>query len=110
MPERPVVGGTYEWLLIASVNSEAAPTVFGLWDLNADSAAVTIHFTPPTGASTHASATLIAATGKAKYINAAGLLNVAGDWLVSWKIVVGTKVLETQQKTVKVYASGAAAA
>lgn len=111
MTQRVVIGGTYEWLLTASINSEAAPNVYALWDLNADSATVTINFTPPSGSSTHASATLLAATGKAKYVNAAGLLTVTGTWLVSWKVVTSSgRILETEQREVPVFASGAAAA
>jgi hypothetical protein len=111
-----VVGGTYEWFLNpASINTEAAPQVFGPWDLTG--ATVTISFmyygngpnAPPTVGGMHFTATILTpnTNGQAKYINATTLFNVAGVWGVSWKLVKGGTVLESQIVFFQVYPSGA---
>lgn len=107
--QQPVVGGTYDWYLNATINSEAAPGVFGAWDLNAASATVTISFVPPSGSGLHFTATLLSIVGAARYINASSLFNASGQWAVSWKVTTPAgQVLETQETTFTVYPSGAA--
>ncbi len=116
MPAQPiVVGGTYDWFLNpAMINTEASPSVYGLWDITG--ATVTISFLRyangtealPTAAS-HFSATVISGTaGTARYINLTTLFTVTGDWGVSWKVSVGGTVLETDVFFFKVKLSGAA--
>ncbi len=107
LPQPVVLGGTYEWLLNATVNTETAPTVFGAWDLTA--ATVTVSFMPPSGAGRHFTATLVSGTGKARYINLASLFNIAGTWGVSWRVSQGDTILESQITYFTVYPSGAAA-
>lgn len=105
--QQVVVGGTYDWFLNpATINTEAAPHVFGAWDLTG--ATVTISFISPTGVGQHFTASLLAARGTARYINTTALFNVAGDWGISWKIVQSGVVLESQILTFRVYPSGAA--
>ncbi len=105
--EPVVIGGTYDWLVTARINTQAAPTVFGAWDLT--SATVTVSFVPPSGDATQFSATVLSATsGTAHYINLAALFNVTGDWGVSWKFSKSGTILETAITYFKVYASGAA--
>ncbi len=111
-----VVGGTYDWFLNAAfINTEAAPDVFGPWDIT--SASVTISFmyygngvnASPTF-SVHFAATIVSPTGgTAHYINSTSLFNIAGDWGMSWKVVNAGAVLETEISFFKVKASGAAA-
>lgn len=104
-----VVGGTYDWYLNpASINTEAAPGVFGAWDLTG--ATVTISFIPPSGAGQHFTATIVtASSGIARYINLTTLFNVAGEWGYSWKVVSSTGVvLESEIMYFTVKASGAA--
>lgn len=107
-PQPIVVGGTYDWFLNpASINTEAAPGVFGAWDLTG--ATITISFVPPSGAGSHFSATVVsAANGTANYINATTLFNVAGTWGVSWKVSKSGTVLESEIIYFTVKASGAA--
>ncbi len=102
----PVVGGTYDWLLKASLNSEVAPEVYGAWNITG--ATVTISFVPPTGVGQHFTATILSAPGQAHYVNATSLFNVAGEWGVSWKVSLGGTVLESQIVYFQVYPSGAA--
>ena len=106
--EPVVIGGTYDWFLNpAQINTQAAPSVFGVWDLT--SATVTISFINPSGDGTQFSATVLSATaGTAHYINLAALFNTAGDWGVSWKVSKSGTILETAIVYFKVYASGAA--
>lgn len=109
MPAQPVVvGGTYDWFLNpASINTEAAPAVFGAWNLTG--ATVTISFVPPSGLGQHFNATLVStANGTAHYTNLATLFNVAGQWGVSWKVSLSGVVLESQIVYFPVYPSGAA--
>lgn len=109
MPVQPVVvGGTYDWFLNpASINSEAAPNVYGLWDITG--ATVTISFVPPSGAGQHFSATVVSGpAGTARYTNATTLFTVAGQWGVSWKISLSGTVLESAIVYFPVYPSGAA--
>lgn len=117
MPAQPiVVGGTYDWFLNpAMINTEAAPGVFGPWDLT--SATVTISFmffgngpdAPPTVGGMHFGASVVSGpAGTARYINAVGLLNQAGTWGYTWKVVNGGTVLETGTFFFEVEASGAA--
>lgn len=103
-----VVGGTYDWFLNpALINTEAAPQVFGVWDLTG--ATVTISFIPPSGAGQHFTATIVSASeGTARYINSASLFNVAGQWGVSWKISKSGTILESKITYFTVYPSGAA--
>ncbi len=116
MPVQPIiVGGTYDWFLNpATINTEAAPGVFGLWDISG--ATVTISFlyygngtgAAPT-ATYHFTATVVSGpAGTARYINLATLFNFAGDWGISWKVSVGGTVLESDILPFKVKASGAA--
>lgn len=111
-----VVGGTYNWFLNpASINTEAAPRVFGPW--NVTGATITISFlyygngpdNTPTSAS-HFSATIISGTaGTARYTNAAGLFTAAGTWGVSWKVSLSGTILESEIEKFTVKSSGAAA-
>ncbi len=103
-----VVGGTYEWFLNpATINTEAAPSVFGALDLTG--ATITISFVSPSGVGSHFSATIVsAANGTAKYTNGSTLFDVAGDWGVSWKVSKSGTILESQITYFKVYPSGAA--
>lgn len=103
-----VVGGTYDWFLNpASVNTEAAPNVFGAWDLTG--ATVTVSFLDPSGVGHHFGATLGSTTGTARYINQTTLFTSAGQWGVSWKVSLSGTVLESQIEYFQVCASGAAA-
>ena len=105
--EPVVIGGTYDWLITAKINTQAAPTVYGAWDLTG--ATVTVSFVPPSGDATQLSATILSATaGTAHYINLAALINVVGDWGISWKVSKSGTILESQITYFKVYASGAA--
>jgi hypothetical protein len=107
MPVQPVVvGGTYDWLLNASINSEAAPNVFGAWNITG--ATVTVSFVPPSGPGSHFTAVLLGGTGQAHYVNATSLFSVAGIWGVSWKVSLNGIVLESQVVNFTVYPSGAA--
>ncbi len=103
-----VVGGTYDWFLNpATINTEAAPGVFGAWDLTG--ATVTISFVPPTGSGQHFTADVQAGTGGlANYTNLVSLFNVAGQWGVSWKVSNAGVVLESTIQTFTVSPSGAA--
>lgn len=103
-----VVGGTYDWFLNpASINTETAPGVFGAWDITG--ATVTISFIPPSGAGQHFSASIISGpNGTAHYVNLTTLFNVTGQWGVSWKVVLGGIVLESDILPFTVKASGAA--
>lgn len=101
-----VVGGTYDWVMNATVNSETAPAVYGPWDLTG--AVVTLSFVPPSGVAQHFSAALLPTTGRAHYVNTAGMFNAVGQWGVSWKVVLGATVLESQIVNFQVYQSGAA--
>ena len=104
-----VIGGTYDWFLKAKINTQAAPTVFGIWDLTG--ATVTINFIPPSGTASHLSASVVSASaGTAHYVNLAALFSVAGTWQVSWKVSKSGTILETELESFTVYASGAAAA
>ena len=105
-PQPIVIGGTYNWLLTATINTEAAPTVFGLWDITG--ATVTISFLPPSGAGQHFSATVLASKGQARYINGTTLFDTAGEWGMSWKVSLSGTVLESQVTNFTVYPSGAA--
>lgn len=104
-----VVGGTYDWFLNpASINTEAAPSVFGIWDITG--ATVTVSFVPPTGAGQHFGATILSGpAGTAHYVNTTTLFDVAGTWGVSWKISLSGIVLESEITSFRVYPSGAAA-
>jgi hypothetical protein len=117
MAIQPIVaGGTYDWFLNpAHINTRASPKVYGIWDITG--ATVTISFmrygNGPDAAATsvggHFSATILSGTdGTAHYTNAAGLFS-EGTWGVSWKVVVGSTVLESEIMFFKVKASGAAA-
>lgn len=104
-----VVGGTYDWFLNpASINTEAAPGVFGAWNLTG--ATVTITFVDPNGNGHSFTATVLTpgTAGTAHYINATGLFNVAGAWFYSWKVSLSGTVLESQLIPLTVYPSGAA--
>ena len=114
--EQPiVVGGTYDWFMDAmTINTEAAPTVFGVWDITG--ATVTLSFlyygngptVAPTAAS-HFTGTIIDGTaGTARYINGTSLFNVAGDWGITWKVSLSGTVLESEVSIFKVKMSGAA--
>ncbi len=106
--QAPVIGGTYDWFLNpAKINTQAAPDVFGIWDLTG--ATVTISFVNPSGDGQQFSATVLSATaGTAHYINLASLFTTAGDWGVSWKISKSGTILETEIAYFTVKASGAA--
>ena len=114
--EQPVVvGGTYDWFLDpATINTEAAPSVFGVWDITG--ATVTVSFlyygNGPDAAATaasHFSATIVdGAAGTARYINTTSLFNVAGTWGITWRISLSGTVLETEVSMFKVKMSGAA--
>lgn len=116
MIEPIVVGGTYDWFLDpAQINTEAAPNVFGIWDISG--ATVTVSFmyfgngpdAPPTTAGQHFTATILdGPSGTAHYVNQASLFNQAGDWGVSWKVSKSGTVLETHIYHFNVEASGAA--
>lgn len=116
MPAQPVVvGGTYDWFLNpASINTEAAPGVFGVWDITGATITISfLYYANGTGAAPtatyHFSATIISGpAGTARYINATSLFNLAGDWGVSWKISLSGTVLESEISFFKVKASGAA--
>lgn len=103
-----VVGGTYDWFLdTAQINTEAAPGVFGAWDIT--SATVTISFVNPSGIGQHFTATVTnGPAGQAHYINLTTLFNIAGTWGYSWKVSNGGTVLESQVVNFQVYPSGAA--
>lgn len=105
-----VVGGTYDWFLNpASINTEAAPGVFGAWNITG--ATVTITFVDPSGVGHSFSATVTSgANGQAHYINTTSLFTTAGDWFYSWRVSLSGTVLESQMIPIKVYPSGAAAA
>lgn len=105
----PVVGGTYDWFLNpATINTEAAPSVFGIWDLTG--ATIIISFVPPSGPAQTFSATIVSATdGTAHYINLTTLFTVAGQWGVSWRVSKSGIVLETQIAYFTVFPSGASA-
>ena len=102
-----VIGGTYEWFLnSASINTEAATSVFGVWDLTG--ATVTISFIPPSGEASHFSATVVsAADGTARYTNLTTLFNAAGQWGVAWKVSKAGVILESQIAYFPVLPSGA---
>lgn len=113
MVQQPVVvGGTYNWFLNASINTEAAPTVYGAWNLTG--ATVTVSFlyygsgTTPTAAYHYTATIVTAASGTCRYINAASLFNTAGTWGVSWKVSLSGTVLESDIIKFKVSDSGAA--
>jgi hypothetical protein len=111
-PPQPIVcGGTYDWFLNpASINTEAAPNVFGIWNITG--ATVTITFVNPSGVGQSFTATIISGSaGTAHYINTTSLFNVAGTgWWLSWRVSLGGTVLETQPIYFEVFASGAAVA
>ena len=102
-----VVGGTYDWFLNpATINSESAPSVYGVWNITG--ATVTITFVSPSGAYTSFSATIVSGSaGTAHYVNATSLFNVTGQWGYSWKISLSGTVLESQIVTFTVYPSAA---
>ena len=116
MPAKPpVVGGTYDWFLNpAMINTRAAPSVFGIWDITG--ATVTVSFmyyengpdaAPP--ASSHFSATILSGpAGTAHYVNLTTLFTTAGTWGVSWRVSLSGTVLESDISFFKVKASGAA--
>lgn len=117
MTAQPVViGGTYDWLLKpAMINTQAAPGVFGIWDITG--ATVTVSFlyygngpdAAPTTVGQHFSATILSGTsGTAHYVNATTLFTTAGTWGITWKVVLSGIVLETEVSFFKVKASGAA--
>ena len=109
MPVQPVVvGGTYTWFLNpVRINTEAAPGVFGAWDITG--ATVTISFIPPTGAALHFTAPIVSGPdGTARYTNATTLFTVAGDWGVSWKVSKAGVILESEITYFRVRPSGAA--
>lgn len=107
--EPVVVGGTYTWFLNpARINTEAAPGVFGAWNLTG--ATVTISFISPSGIRTTGSATIVdAAKGTARYVNATSLFNEDGEWGMSWRVSKSGTVLESRTTYFTVYPSGAAA-
>lgn len=109
MTEPIVVGGTYNWFLNpARINVEAAPGVYGAWDLTG--ATVTISFVNPSGVGTSFAATIVSATaGTARYVNQTSLFDVVGKWGVSWRVSKSGTVLESRIVEFEVYASGAAA-
>lgn len=103
-----VIGSTYDWFLNAArLNTEASPSVYGPWDITG--ATVTISFVNPTGTKYQYSATLLAGTGTARYINTTSLFNVTGTWTVSWKVSLSGTVLESQPIPFTVASSNAAA-
>ncbi len=117
MPVQPiVVGGTYDWYLNrASINTEAAPGVFGPWDITG--ATVTVSFiyynngpdATPSDPGQHFTATILSGPdGTAHYVNTAGLFATAGTWGMSWKISLSGIILESEIFFFKVKASGAA--
>jgi hypothetical protein len=105
-----VVGGTYDWFLNpASINTEAAPGVFGAWNITG--ATVTITFINPFGTGQSFTATVTSGpAGQAHYVNATSLFNVAGQWGYSWRVSLAGTVLESDIYPLMVKASGAATA
>lgn len=110
-----VVGGTYNWFLNPITrNSEAAPNVYGVWDITG--ATVTISFlyygngpdAAPTASSEFAATIISGSDGTARYVNTTSLFNVAGDWGVSWHVSLSGTVLESEISFFKVKASGKA--
>lgn len=109
-----VVGGTYNWFLNpAMINTEASPTVFGIWDITG--ATITVSFmyygnginASPTS-SNHFSGTIVSGpAGTARYINSTSLFTSAGDWGISWKVSLSGTVLESEIQFFKVKTSGA---
>ncbi len=116
-PQPIVVGGTYDWFLNpASINTRSAPGVYGAWDISGATLTITFLFyangpdAAPTAPGQHFTPTILSGpAGTAHYINTAALFNTAGTWGVSWKIVLGGTVLESDVFFFKVKASGAAA-
>ncbi len=109
MAQQPVViGGTYDWFLNpALINTEAAPSVFGIWDIT--SATITITFIAPDGTKFHFTGTVVSGSaGQARYINATTLFTVEGQWGVSWKVSLSGTVLESAIVYFPVLKSGAA--
>ena len=105
-----VVGSTYDWFLNpASINTEAAPGVFGAWNISG--ATVTINFVDPNGNGHSFTASLVngGTTGQAHYVNATSLFNMQGEWGYSWRVSLSGTVLESQIVNFTVYPSGAAA-
>lgn len=104
-----MIGGTYSWFLNpARINTEAAPGVFGVWDLTG--ATVTISFKSPSGTKSSFGATIVDATaGTARYVNTTSLFNATGTWSVSWRVSKSGTVLESRLQEFQVYESGAGA-
>lgn len=110
MPAQPiVVGGTYQWYATISKNTAAAPTTFTAWNLTG--ATITVTFIPPNaGTAKHYSASIVvAADGTVSYTNVVGTFDVAGTWLISWKVSQSGVILESRQSSFQVYPSAAAA-
>lgn len=100
-----VMGGTYDWFLNASINTEAAPDVYGAWNITG--ATVTVTFVDPSGAGHGFTATVTAGQlGQAHYINTTSLFNAVGQWGVSWKVSLSGTVLENRISNFQVYQSG----
>lgn len=109
LPAKIVCGGTYDWFLNpASINSEAAPSVFAPWDISG--ATVTISFinyavSPPTS-QTFTATVSNGPAGQARYINETTLFDTPGPWGVSWNVSLGGVVLESQIVNFQVYQAG----
>lgn len=109
--ENIIVGSCYTWYATIKKNSAAAPTTFAAWNLSSPSTAtITVNFIKPAGTRVSGTAAIVvAADGTADFTNLAATFDVAGTWAVSWKVVQGSVVMESKQRTFTVYASAAAA-
>lgn len=114
MPLQPVVvGGTYDWFLnSASINSEAAPNVYGAWNITGATVTITFMFfpggpnAPPDEGQSFVAIITNGSNGQARFINPTTLFTTSGWWGYSWLISLSGTVLESQILNFYVFPSG----